>query len=137
MQGDRQIAMVLSFDGICVLCNGFVRFLAARDRQGRLRFASSESPAGSAIFIADGQDPNHPVTVVLVDGERRYVESEAIIRSVAALGGAWRLAAIVRVVPGFLRDAIYRLIARNRYRWFGRLDRCPLPGANLVDRFMT
>ena len=129
--------MVLSFDGICVLCNGFVRFLARRDRRGRLQFASSGSAAGAAIFLTSGQTPANPVTVILVDGEQRYVESEAIIRSITALGGIWRLMAVARIVPRFLRDAIYRLVARNRFRWFGRLEHCPLPNANWGDRFLT
>src|ERR1700722_16150442 len=129
--------MVLSFDSICVLCNGFVRFLARRDRRGLLQFASSESAAGAAIFLTGGQDPASPLTVILVDGEQRYVESEAIIRSITALGGAWRLMAAARIVPRFLRDAVYRRVAPNRDRWFRRVEHCPLPNANWGDRFLT
>ena len=129
--------MVLAFDGICVLCNGFVAFLLRRDRHGHLRIASSGTPAGAAIFAAAGQDPHNPATVVLVDGAHSHIESEAIIRAVAALGGAWRLVVVARIVPRFLRDAVYRFVARNRYRWFGRLDRCPLPRAEWGDRFLT
>jgi predicted DCC family thiol-disulfide oxidoreductase YuxK len=129
--------MVLSFDGICVLCNGFVRFLAPRDRHGRLRFASSTSAAGAAVFASCGQDAANPATVVLVDGEHSYIESEAIIRAIMALGGGWRLIAVVRAVPRPLRDAAYRAVARNRYRWFGKLDRCSLPGARWADRFVS
>jgi len=129
--------MVVSFDGVCVMCNGFVRFLARHDRNRRLRFASSGSNAGAAAFRAVGQDPDRPFSVVLVDGEQRYVESDAIIRSITALGGIWRLAGAARIVPRFVRDATYRIIARNRYRWFGRLDQCPLPDPALGDRFLT
>lgn len=129
--------MVLSFDGICVLCNGFVRFIARHDRHGRVRFASSTSFAGAAIFAAGGQDPDCPVSVILDDGDQRYFESEAIIRAVMALGGAWQLIGLVRVIPRPLRDTGYRLVARNRYRWFGRLDHCPVPPADRGDRFLT
>lgn len=128
--------MVLAFDGICVLCNGFVRFLIRHDPSERFHFASSTSAAGSAIFAAEGQDPDNPVSVVLVDGERRYVESDAIIRALIALGGIWRVAALARIVPRPLRDAGYRFVARNRYRWFGRLDSCPLPNSALANRFL-
>lgn len=129
--------MVLSFDGNCVLCNGFVRFVMRHDAHRRLRFASSGTPAGAAIFRAYGQDPDNPVTVVLVDGEQRYGESEAILRAVAALGGIWRLALLGRVIPRGLRDAAYRYVAANRYRWFGRLDHCPVPDAATAERFLT
>lgn len=128
--------MVLAFDGICVLCNGFVRFLIRHDPSEQFHFASSTSAAGSAIFAAEGQDPDNPVSVVLVDGERRYIESDAIIRALIALGGIWRVAALARIVPRPLRDAGYRFVARNRYRWFGRLDSCPLPNSALANRFL-
>lgn len=125
--------MVLSFDRICLLCNGFVRLLA---RRGRLQFARSGSAAGAAIFLISGQDPANPTTVILVD-EQRYVESEAIIRSITTLGGAWRLVAVVRIVPRFLRDAVYRLVARNGSAPSAGLNiaRSPLP--NWGDRFLT
>lgn len=129
-------SMVLAFDGICVLCNGFVRFLMRHDRLERLRFASSGSVGGAAIFAATGQDSSNPVSVVLVDGDSRYLESDAIIRAVMALGGMWRLFAVVRIVPRPLRDAGYRFVARRRYRWFGKLDSCPLPGAAAAGRFL-
>ena len=128
--------MILAFDGICVLCNGFVRFLTRRDRAAALQFASSSSAAGAAIFAAAGQDPGNLVSVVLVDGEHRYTESEAIIRAVMALGGGWRLAGTLRLVPRVLRDATYRFVARHRFAWFGKLDQCPLPGAAMAARFL-
>ena len=128
--------MILAFDGICVLCNGFVRFLTRRDRAAALQFASSSSATGAAIFAAAGQDPGNPVSVLLVDGEHRYSESEAIIRAVMVLGGGWRLAGALRLAPRALRDATYRFVARHRYAWFGKLDHCPLPGAALAARFL-
>ena len=129
--------MLIAYDGVCVLCNGFVRFLLRHDRQGRLRFASSATAAGAAIFARAGQDADNPASVVLVDGELRYFESEAIIRAVEALGGGWRAASILRIAPRSLRDAAYRLVARNRYRWFGRLGTCPRPDPNWADRFVA
>jgi predicted DCC family thiol-disulfide oxidoreductase YuxK len=129
--------VILAFDGVCVLCNGFVRFLLRRDRQGRLRFASSATEAGTAIFAGAGQDAHNPASVVLVDGEQCYFESEAIVRAVAALGGAWRIVSILYIVPRSLRDGAYRLVARNRYRWFGRLDTCPRPDPVWADRFVA
>lgn len=129
--------MILAFDGVCVLCNGFVRFLLRRDRARRFRFASSDTAKGAAIFAADGQDPSAPISVVLVEGETRWRDSEAIIRAVVALGGRWRAAALLRLVPRPLRDAAYRWVARHRYGWFGRTDACPVPAPGWADRFLT
>lgn len=129
--------MIIAFDGVCVLCNGFVRFLVRRDRRAVLRFASSHSPAGAAIFAETGQDWATPVSVVLVDGSRRTVESDAIIGAVTALGGGWRLAAALRLLPRPLRDVGYRWVARHRYRWFGKLDSCPVPDPAWAARFVA
>ena len=129
--------MVLSFDGLCVLCNGFVRFLARRDSRGLIQFASSGSQSGTAIFLAARQNPDNPGSVILGDGDQSYYKSEAIIRALVALGRALRFAAVARAVPSFLRDAAYRFIARNRYRWVGRLERCPVHPPGWGGRFLT
>jgi predicted DCC family thiol-disulfide oxidoreductase YuxK len=128
--------MIVAFDGVCVLCNRFVLFLIAHDHAGRLRFASNQSSEGVKIFEATRQDVGNPVSVVLNDGGRYFVESTAAIRAIASLGGLWRLASALRIVPAPLRDAVYRVVARNRYGWFGKLDRCPLPKAEWADRFL-
>lgn len=129
--------MILAFDGVCVLCNGFVDFLIRRDPHRRLRFASSTTPAGAAIFAATGQDAAYPVSVILIDGQRRYVQSAAIIRTVEQLGGRWRAVGLLRAVPAIVRDAIYGWVARRRYGWFGRLDACPVPTGATADRFLA
>ena len=129
--------MILAFDGVCVFCNGFVQFLIRRDPRRRLRFASSTSPAGAALFAASGQDAANPLSVVLVDGERRYAQSAAIIRAIELLGGGWRAAGLLRIVPAIARDAIYGWVARHRYGWFGRLDTCPVPTSATADRFVS
>ena len=128
--------MVIAFDGICVLCHGFVRFLIVRDHAQRLRFASNQSLAGAKIFAATHQDLNNPVSVVLADGGLYFTESTAAIRAIAALGGGWRLANMLRIIPAPLRDAAYRFVARRRYGWFGKLDQCPLPKPEWADRFL-
>jgi predicted DCC family thiol-disulfide oxidoreductase YuxK len=129
--------MLLAFDGICVLCNGFVRFLLKRDKQQRLLFTTNLSETGAALFAKTGQDPSAPVSVIFDDGKKTYYESDAALLAIAALGGGWRLVQAFRIVPPILRNSVYRLIARNRYRWFGRLDQCPLPPPEWRDRFIA
>lgn len=132
---------VIVFDGVCVLCNGWVRFLLPRDRAGRYRFAPMQGDTGRALLIAQGQNPDDPQTFLLVeyavDGATRVsTDSTAVLRVLAGLGGPWRLASFGRLIPGPLRDAGYRLIARNRYRWFGRREACVVPSGDEAVRFL-
>ena len=129
--------MVIAFDGICILCNRFVAFLLRHDHAAKLRFTTNHSPYGADIFARTGQDPLHPVTVVAIDGDTILTESDAAIAAVASLGGAWRIVLAARLVPRPLRDIAYRFVATRRYRWFGRLDTCPLPDPHHADRFLT
>jgi predicted DCC family thiol-disulfide oxidoreductase YuxK len=132
---------VIVFDGVCVLCNGWVRFLLARDRRQRYRFAPMQGDAGRALLMAHGLNPDDPVSFLLVEYDRGPVprvstESLAVLRVVAGLGGVWRLAAIARPVPPALRDRAYRVLARHRYRWFGRHQACVVPSAEHAGRFL-
>lgn len=127
---------VVVFDGHCAFCSGWVDFLLARDRRGRLRFAAAQRPAGNALMRAHGLDPDDPSSFLLVEGDRARRDSDAAIAVLEALGGAWRAATLLRVVPRPLRDALYRAFARNRYRWYGRRDACRLPDPAERDRFL-
>lgn len=126
---------VIVFDGVCVLCNGWVRFLLKHDRVGRYRFAAMQSDAGRAVLAMHGLDPDDPASFLLVDGARSWTDSDAIRRVLTGLGGVWRLAAVIAVVPRFVRDPLYRLIARNRYRWFGTTA-CRVPTDEERARFL-
>jgi predicted DCC family thiol-disulfide oxidoreductase YuxK len=129
--------MLLVFDGVCNLCNGFVRFLLARDAAGRLTFTTCQSEAGAEIMRQAGIDPLDPASVVLVDGNQTYVYSDASLLAIAALGGAWRLVLLARLIPRLLRDPAYRFVARRRYRWFGRSDTCRAPDPRWAGRFLV
>lgn len=133
MPGDPAIIV---FDGVCVLCSGWVRFLLGRDRGQRFRFAAMQNEAGRALLARHGLDPDDPVTFLLLDGQGAHTDSDAIIRVLAGLGGAWRAAAAFRLIPRALRDAGYRRLARNRYRWFGRKPSCMLPAPEHRHRFL-
>lgn len=125
---------MIVFDGICVLCNGWVRFLLRRDR-GRYRFASMQSESGRALLSAHGLDVDDPSSFLLVEEGRAWTDTEAIRRVLSGLGGAWRIAALIGLVPRFLRDPLYRIIARNRYRWFGTTA-CTVPDPSQRSRFL-
>jgi predicted DCC family thiol-disulfide oxidoreductase YuxK len=116
---------VIYFDGYCGLCNGFVDFVLARDRSRRFRFAPLQGTTATARF-GDPGDVD-PTTILLEDGGVVHERSTAALRIISQLGGPWSLLAVFRLVPRFIRDAVYDWVARNRYGWFGKRDTCRLP----------
>ena len=125
------------FDGVCNLCNATVQWIIRHDRRGRFRFASLQSRAAAdAIASAREKPAAMPDSVILVDRGRVLTRSDAVISIGVELGFPWSLAAIARVVPRRLRDALYAWIAANRYRWFGRRESCIVPTAELRSRFL-
>jgi len=135
------VPATILFDGVCNLCNGFVQFVIRHDARGHFRFAALQSEAAQALLDAHGQPLTpalaDPDSVVLLDRGRVYTHSAAVLRIAARLDGGWRWLALARVFPAFLRDAVYRWVARHRYRWFGRQDSCMLPTPELKARFLA
>jgi len=127
---------IVVFDGVCVLCSGWVRFLLRHDRETRYRFAAMQTPSGRALLVAHGLDPDDPSSFLLIDGERAWKDSDAIRRVIGGLGGIWRGIHVLGLLPRGLRDRVYRLVARNRYRWFGRNETCFLPTPEQRVRFI-
>ncbi len=127
---------MIVFDGVCALCNRWVRFLLRFDRRGRYRFAAMQGQKGSAMLRAHWLDPQDPMSFLLLDAQGAWTDTDAILRVLAGLGGAWRLAGVLRLVPRGWRDAAYRALARNRYRLFGRHDTCHLPAPEQAARFL-
>ena len=125
---------IIVFDGVCVLCNGWIRFLLERDG-GRYRFAAMQTPAGRALLVAHGLDADDPASFLLVDEGQAWTDSDAIRRVLVGLGGLWKSAVLLVLIPRFLRDPLYRLIARNRYRWFGTTS-CTVPDEAQRARFL-
>ena len=128
---------ILVFDGVCVLCSRSVQFVLRHDRDKRFRFATTQSPAGSRLMAEHGLDASKPASVLLIDGDRAYTESAAMIRVLRSFGGGWPLlAAMLWIVPKPVRDAAYRAVAKRRYRWFGQRETCYLPDPSEASRFL-
>ena len=132
---------MIFYDGLCELCNRGVRLVLKRDREGVFRFASLQSSAGQTILArhglkADPLDTFYVVPDYGLAGERVFSRSSAAIYVAERLGGVWKAAILLRVLPGCVRDWVYDTIARHRYRMFGRYDTCPLPEARYRDRFI-
>jgi predicted DCC family thiol-disulfide oxidoreductase YuxK len=124
------------FDGVCNLCNASVRFVLRRDPHARFRFAALQSEAGRRLLEEHRLPADELSTVVVVADGRAYTRSDAALRIARGLGGAWPALGALRVVPRPLRDRAYGVVARNRYRWFGRREECMLPTPELRERFL-
>lgn len=128
MAGDLGRPPIVFFDGVCGLCNRFVRLLVRCDRHRRLHYAPLQGETARALLPALPDDPAH-WSVVYVDETGTHTRSDAALRICARAGGWLRPLAWLRIVPRPLRDWAYGFIAKRRYRWFGRHDACPLPTA--------
>ena len=126
---------IILYDGVCVLCSGWFRFVAEQDKERRFYFTAIQSLYGRALATRLGIDPENPATnAVLLDGEV-HLRSDSAIAALSALPG-WRLIGLLRMVPKPLRDAFYSFIARNRYRLFGKHSACDLGGQEYADRII-
>ncbi|HEV2747600.1 MAG TPA: thiol-disulfide oxidoreductase DCC family protein [Allosphingosinicella sp.] len=127
---------IVVFDALCPLCSANAQFILKHDKRRRFRLASMQSEAGAALYRRFGIDPADPETMILVEGGRALRDSDAVLAICRGLGWPWRLASLARAVPRSVRDPLYRRVARNRYRLFGRRPTCWLPDAGSADRFL-
>ena len=132
---------IVLYDGVCGLCNRLTQFILKHDKHDRFRFASLQSEFAANILKRHGADPEDLDTVyVVVDynkpGERLLARSDAILHIATELGGIWKLGGAGRVLPRPIRDAMYKLVARNRYRLFGKYESCMLPEPKHRAKFL-
>lgn len=120
---------VIVFDGLCVFCSAHARFVLRHDRAEHFRLAAMQGEEGRALYRRFGIDPADPDTLIVVTGDRALRDSDAVLAIWRALGFPWRLLALGGLVPRAIRDPLYRLVARNRYRLFGRREQCRVPDA--------
>jgi predicted DCC family thiol-disulfide oxidoreductase YuxK len=127
---------LIVFDGECVLCSANARFVLSRDRRRRFRLTTAQGPLGQALYRHFGlAQPDFGTMLVLVQG-RLLTESDAAIAIADGLGFPWRAAVLARLLPRALSDGAYRLLARNRFRLFGRREACWVPRPEDRDRIL-
>ena len=126
---------VILFDGVCIFCSRWVRFVVARDTAARFRFTTIQSPYGTRLAQALGIDASDPDTNAVIHGGVPYMKSDGALTVLSLLPG-WGWTRILFTVPRFIRDGVYNLIAKNRYRIFGKYDTCIVPDAGLRARVM-
>jgi predicted DCC family thiol-disulfide oxidoreductase YuxK len=118
---------VILFDGVCNLCNSAVNWIIDHDKKNLFHFSSLQSTYGKEIVARSGIQGDYLNTIILADGEKLYFRSTAVLKILKDLGGINALAYIFIIVPPFIRNFFYNIVARNRYRWFGKRAECRLP----------
>ncbi len=126
---------VILYDGVCIFCSRWVRFVATRDVAQGFRFTAIQSPYGARMARAFGIDPNDPDTNAVVHGGIAYFKSDGALTVLSHLP-RWRWTRALLLVPKPLRDAVYNLVARNRYQIFGKFDACFVPDADMRTRVL-
>lgn len=128
--------ILILFDGVCNLCNAAVNFIIKRDAAAKFKFASLQSDRGKHELTRFGSVERTFQSVILIDGDTIYKQSDAVLRIASELGMPWSLFGIFKFVPRKFRNAIYNVLARNRYRLFGRKSECMIPTPELRSRFL-
>lgn len=131
------MAPIVVFDGQCVLCSGFVRFVLRNDRHRRMRFLAAQTSLGAALYAHLGLRADIYETYILIENGRAREKSDAALRIFALLGLPWSALCAGRILPRFARDAVYDRVARNRVKWFGARAHCHLPEATERERFIA
>lgn len=127
---------ILLFDGQCNLCNATVQWVLRRDKKAVFTFASLQSDVGKELLQQHGLLDIQLDSVVLVTEQRAYIHSDAPLVGARYLGFPYRMLYLLKSVPRFFRDSVYRWIAANRYRWFGKKEACMLPQPEWEHRFL-
>lgn len=136
------VTTVVFYDGVCGLCDHFLRFLIRRDRRQRLAFAPLQGTLAQTVLVPRGIVPSDLDSIYVIadwrtPSERLLTRSRAMVQLLVQLGGVWRLAARgASVLPASLADRVYDFVAARRYRTFGRFDTCPIPPPEWRDRFL-
>ncbi len=128
---------VVLFDGECSLCNASVRFLLRNNKSANLNFCSLQSETGTLVMKAAAKPANQYDTLLLLQDNTLYESSDAALKIASHLRFPWNLAGMLRIIPERLRDRIYRFVARNRYKWFGKKAFCLTDGSKHYKRFVS
>jgi predicted DCC family thiol-disulfide oxidoreductase YuxK len=133
--------MTILFDGVCNFCNASINFVIDRDSKGIFKFATLQSEVGQELlkkFSLQTSDSESRTfdSIVAIEGDKVYQKSDAALEIARRMNGIWKIFYVFKIIPSFLRNPIYDLVAKNRYRIFGRTDACRIPTPELKTRFL-
>ena len=126
---------IVLFDGVCNFCNSSVQFIIRHDKSNALKFASLQSNTGQEL-IAKYNISKDVDSVIFIENGNAFTKSEAALRIADNFGGVWKMMRILKVIPAFISNLFYDIIARNRYKWFGKKETCMIPSPEIRNRFM-
>lgn len=127
---------VILFDGVCNLCNGVVRFIIKRDPSQQFRFASLQSSFGEKVLKNLHLSFDEKISFILIEKNKIYTQSTGVLKVLRKLKGFWPATYALIIIPPFIRDVVYKWIAKNRYKWFGKKASCPAPAAETEHLFL-
>ena len=127
---------IILFDGICNLCNSSVKFIIKHDRKNKFRFGSLQSDSAKKLLEPYHFPPEELKSFILLEDGKIYLRSRAVLRIASQLDGAWKLTSVFYVFPSFISDAVYNLVAKYRYRIFGKKETCMVPTPELKSKFI-
>ncbi|PWL38822.1 thiol-disulfide oxidoreductase [Flagellimonas aquimarina] len=128
---------IILFDGVCNLCNGAIQFVIKRDKKDTFRYAALQSEIGEQLVTERAIDTAKVDSIILIEpGVAYFTKSDAALQISKSFGGSWKLLSIFTWIPKSFRDVVYDLIARNRYKLFGRKDACMIPTPELQAKFL-
>lgn len=133
MNSDNSIVL---FDGVCNFCNYWVNFAIRRDKGKKLRFTPLQGETAKQLLPQFDLHTTSLSSVIFIDDEKIYTQSSAALRIAKYLDGGWKLFYGLIIIPKFIRDFFYNIIARNRYKWFGKKDTCMIPTPEIKERFL-
>ena len=125
---------IIIFDGECNLCSNSVNFIIARDKEKYFKFLSLQHPKAEELL--KGKIDFRPDSVILIEDNNAYIRSRAALKISAQLTWPWKIVSCLRILPSFLLDPLYKIIAKNRYKFWGKRDQCMIPSAEIEDRFI-
>jgi predicted DCC family thiol-disulfide oxidoreductase YuxK len=128
---------VILFDGVCNLCNSFVNFVIRNDKKEVFKFAPIQSDFGEIALKKHRINSKDTDSIILIDDDNYYIKSSAALYIAKELSGAYPLLFCFMIVPKFIRNWIYDLVAKNRYKWFGKKVSCMIPTPELKDKFYS
>ena len=126
---------IIFYDGLCAMCNRFIRILITLDKKEKFLLAPLQGKNGKILQKIFSKDLKGIDSVIFYN-KKVYTKSSAVINILSELGGTCKLAYIFNIIPSFISDSIYDYIARNRFQWFGKLDKCPMPEKKNISRFL-
>ena len=127
---------IIIFDGVCNLCSASVRFIIKRDKGFNFKFVTVQSEPGKSLLEEHGLNPDCIDTMLLVKEGAAYNRSDAALEISRGLDGLWPILVVLKIIPKFIRNGLYTIIANNRYKWFGKKEACLIPTPDIKSRFI-